>query len=45
VFSAVNEKGRLIEGKNDKKLDYFYAKQTQFPGCPDERKYLFTDGL
>jgi hypothetical protein len=32
-------------GEINVEFDYFYAKQTQFPGGTNERKPFFTRGL
>jgi len=45
AFSEVNEKSRLIDGKNYEKFYYFYAKQTQFTNCPIEHNYLYNNDI
>ncbi len=35
----------VISGEINVEFDYFYAKQTQFPGRTNERKRFFTKGL
>ena len=43
--STFNEKNMLISGKTYEVLTTFYAKQTQFTGCQNERKLLLHKGL
>jgi len=39
----------VISGRNSAQIEsefyYDYAKQTQFPGCSNERKYLLQKGI